>query len=55
MQQRPFTFCPGPYYIRLVDELRPLTYEQVGQEDQAVVKGRVDNDPRPFPPMSRTR
>src|SRR5208282_4764223 len=23
--QRPFHFCPGPYYVRLVDELRPLT------------------------------
>ena len=31
MPQRPFYFCSGPYYIRLVDELHPLTYGLVGK------------------------
>ncbi len=31
MQQRPFHFCPGPYYARLVEELRPLTYGLAGK------------------------
>ncbi len=30
--QRPFHFCPGEYFARLVDELRPLTYGQVGNK-----------------------
>jgi len=30
--QRPFHFCPGQYFARLVDELRPLTYGQVGSK-----------------------
>jgi len=29
--QQPFHFCPGEYYPRLVDELRPLTYSLVGE------------------------
>ena len=32
MPQRPFYFCPGPYYVRLVEELRPLTYGPVGRK-----------------------
>ena len=38
MQQRPFHFCPGPYYARLVDELRPLTYGLVGKKIKLMPK-----------------
>jgi len=38
MQQRPFTFCPGPYYVRLVDELHPLTYGLVGKMTRLLLK-----------------
>ena len=38
MQQRPFTLCPGPYYIRLVEELRPLTYGLVGKKTKLLSK-----------------
>jgi hypothetical protein len=38
MHQRPFTFCPGPYCIRLVDELRPLTYGLVGKKTKLLSK-----------------
>ena len=37
-QQRPFHFCPGPYYVRLVDELRPLTYGLVGKMTKLLPK-----------------
>ena len=36
--QRPFYFCPGPYYVRLVDELRPLTYGLVGKRTKLLPK-----------------
>ena len=36
--QRPFHFCPGPYYVRLVDELRPLTYGLVGKMTKLLPK-----------------
>ena len=36
--QRPFHFCPGPYYVRLVDELRPLTYGLVGKRTKLLPK-----------------
>ena len=36
--QRPFYFCPGPYYVRLVDELRPLTYGLVGKMTKLLPK-----------------
>ena len=38
MPQRPFHFCPGPYYVRLVDELRPLTYGLVGKMTKLLPK-----------------
>ncbi len=36
--QLPFHFCPGPYYARLVDELRPLTYGLVGKKSKLLPK-----------------
>ena len=36
--QRPYHFCPGPYYVRLVDELRPLTYGLVGKRTKLLPK-----------------
>ena len=38
MPQRPFHFCPGPYYVRLVEELRPLTYGLVGRKIKLMPK-----------------
>ena len=38
MPQRPFYFCPGEYYVRLVDELRPLTYGLVGRKTKLMPK-----------------
>ncbi len=38
MQQRPFYFCSGPYYVRLIDELRPLTYGLVGKMTKLLPK-----------------
>ena len=38
MQPRPFYFCPGPYYVRLVEELRPLTYGLVGRKTKLMPK-----------------
>jgi len=38
MPQRPFHFSPGPYYVRLVDELRPLTYGLVGKMTKLLPK-----------------
>ena len=38
VQQRPFHFCPGPYYARLVDELRPLTYSLVVPKSKLMPK-----------------
>ena len=48
MPQRPFYFCSGEYYVRLVDELRPLTYGLVGRKTQADAEGRVGDHPGPF-------
>ena len=48
MPQRPFFFCTGPYYVRLVEELRPLTYGLVGRKMQAHAKGRVGDHPGTF-------
>ncbi len=36
--QRPFHFCPGSYYPRLVEELRPLTYSLVGRKTKLLPK-----------------
>ena len=36
--QRPFYFCPGAYYVRLVEELRPLTYSLVGKMTKLMPK-----------------
>ncbi len=36
--QRPFHFCPGEYFARLVDELQPLTYGQVGNKIKLMTK-----------------
>ena len=36
--QRPFYFCSGPYYVRLVDELHPLTYGLVGKMTKLLPK-----------------
>ena len=36
--QRPFYFCSGPYYVRLVDELHPLTYGLVGKKSKLLPK-----------------
>ena len=36
--QRPFYFCSGEYYVRLVDELRPLTYGLVGKMTKLLPK-----------------
>ncbi len=36
--QRPFYFCPGLYYSRLVDELQPLTYSLVGRKTKLLPK-----------------
>ena len=36
--QAPFHFCPGPYYVRLVEELRPLTYGLVGRKIKLMPK-----------------
>jgi len=38
MPQRDFYFCPGDYYARLVDELRPLTYSLVGRKTKLMPK-----------------
>ncbi len=38
VQQPPFYFCPGPYYSRLVEELRPLTYSLVGTKVKLIPK-----------------
>ncbi len=36
--QPPFHFCPGAYYARLVEELRPLTYGLVGRKTKLMPK-----------------
>jgi len=36
--QRPFYFCSGDYYVRLVEELRPLTYSLVGRKTKLMPK-----------------
>ena len=36
--QLPFHFCPGVYYARLVEELRPLTYGLVGHKTKLMPK-----------------
>jgi hypothetical protein len=36
--QRGFYFCPGDYYARLVEELRPLTYSLVGRKSKLMPK-----------------
>ncbi len=36
--QPPFHFCPGAYYARLVEELRPLTYGLVGRKTKLLPK-----------------
>ena len=36
--QASFHFCPGPYYVRLVEELRPLTYGLVGRKIKLMPK-----------------
>jgi hypothetical protein len=36
--QRDFYFCSGDYYIRLVEELRPLTYGLVGRKCKLMPK-----------------
>jgi len=33
-----FYFCPGEYYPRLVEELRPLTYSLVGRKSKLMPK-----------------
>ena len=38
MPQRDFYFCPGDYYVRLVEELRPLTYSLVGRKTKLMPK-----------------
>ncbi|HWT80090.1 MAG TPA: hypothetical protein VN648_14990, partial [Candidatus Methylomirabilis sp.] len=38
MPQRPFFFCSGEYYARLVEELRPLTYGLVGRKTKLMPK-----------------
>ena len=38
MPQRPFHFSPGPYSVRLVDELHPLTYGLVGKMTKLLPK-----------------
>ena len=36
--QPPFHFCPGVYYARLVEELRPLTYGLVAHKTKLMPK-----------------
>jgi len=36
--QRGFYFCSGDYYVRLVEELRPLTYSLVGRKTKLMPK-----------------
>ncbi len=36
--QPPFHFCPGAFYARLVEELRPLTYGLVGHKTKLTPK-----------------
>jgi len=36
--QRDFYFCSGDYYVRLVEELRPLTYSLVGRKSKLMPK-----------------
>ncbi|MGA2699929.1 MAG: hypothetical protein ABSH35_02365 [Isosphaeraceae bacterium] len=36
--QRDFYFCSGDYYVRLVEELRPLTYSLVGRKTKLMPK-----------------
>ena len=38
MPQRPFHFSPGPYSVRLVDELHPLTYGLVDKMTKLLPK-----------------
>jgi len=38
MPQRPFYFCSGEYYVRLVDELKPLTYGLAGRKCKLMPK-----------------
>jgi phage terminase large subunit len=38
MPQRDFYFCSGDYYVRLVEELRPLTYSLVGRKTKLMPK-----------------
>jgi hypothetical protein len=38
MTQQPFYFCPGDYYPRLVEELRPLSYSLVGRKIKLLPK-----------------
>src|SRR5208283_3945550 len=38
MPQRDFYFCAGDYYVRLVEELRPLTYSLVGRKTKLMPK-----------------
>ena len=38
--QPPFHFCPGVYYARLVEELRPLTYGLFGHKTKLMPKDR---------------
>jgi hypothetical protein len=47
MTQRDFFVCPGDYLVRLVEELKPLTYCR-RQEDQALAQGRMGDHPGPF-------
>ncbi len=36
--QPQFHFCPGAYYARLVEELRPVTYRLVGHKTKLMPK-----------------
>jgi len=36
--QRDFYFCSGDYYVRLVEELRPLTYSLVRRKTKLMPK-----------------
>jgi len=38
MTQQAFYFCPGDYLVRLVEELRPLTYSLVGRKTKLMPK-----------------
>ena len=38
MPQRDFYFCSGDYYVRLVEELRPLTYSLIGRKSKLMPK-----------------